>query len=84
MNLMMLLEMAADGLGDRVAVGSLDDGLTYRQLFEQAGEAAARFRADPGEKVVLCDESSPRCRLRSLARRGRACPTCPSTTDFRR
>jgi acyl-CoA synthetase (AMP-forming)/AMP-acid ligase II len=59
MNLMMLLEMAADGLGDRVAVGSLDDGLTYRQLFEQAGEAAARFRADPGEKVVLCDESSP-------------------------
>ena len=32
MNLMMLLEMAAEGLGDRVAVGSLDDGLTYRQL----------------------------------------------------
>ena len=59
MNLMMLLEMAANGLEDRVAVGSLTDGLTYRQLFEQAGEAAARFRADPGDKVVLCDESSP-------------------------
>jgi len=59
MNLMMLLEMAANGLEDRVAVGSLDSGLTYRQLFEQAGEAAARFRADPGAKVVLCDESSP-------------------------
>jgi acyl-CoA synthetase (AMP-forming)/AMP-acid ligase II len=59
MNLMMLLEMAANGLEDRVAVGSVDGGLTYRQLFEQAGEAAARFRADPGTKVVLCDESSP-------------------------
>ncbi|MEZ5166967.1 MAG: class I adenylate-forming enzyme family protein [Acidimicrobiales bacterium] len=59
MNLMMLLEMAAGGLGDRAAIGSLDDGLTYRQLFEQAGRAAARFRADPGDRVVLCDESSP-------------------------
>jgi acyl-CoA synthetase (AMP-forming)/AMP-acid ligase II len=59
MNLMMLLEMAANGLEDRVAVGSLDGGLTYRQLFDQAGEAAARFRADSGEKVILCDESSP-------------------------
>jgi fatty-acyl-CoA synthase len=59
MNLMMLLEMAANGLEDRVAVGSLSDGTSYRRLFEQAGEAAARFRADPGDKVVLCDESSP-------------------------
>lgn len=59
MNLMMLLEMAANGLEDRVAVGSRTDGLTYRQLFDKAGEAAARFRADPGDKVVLCDESSP-------------------------
>ena len=59
MNVMMLLEMAASGLGDRVAVGSLENGITYQQLFEQAGEAAARFRADPGAKVVLCDESSP-------------------------
>jgi long-chain acyl-CoA synthetase len=59
MNVMMLLEMAADGLGDRVAVGPLHDGLTYRQLFAQAGEAAARFRAAAGDKVVLCDESSP-------------------------
>lgn len=53
MNLMMLLEMAANGLEDRVAVGSSDGGITYRQLFEHAGEAAARFRADPGAKVVL-------------------------------
>ena len=59
MNLMMLLERAANGLGDRVAVGSLDSGLTYRRLLEHAGEAAARFRADPGDRVVWYDESSP-------------------------
>ena len=59
MNVMMLLEMAAEGLGDRVAVGSLDEGITYRELFDRAGAAAARFRAAKGDKVVLCDESSP-------------------------
>ena len=59
MNLMMLLEMAAEGLGDRVAVGSPEGGLTYSQLYDQAHAAAARFRASGGERVVLCDESSP-------------------------
>ncbi len=59
MNLMMLAEMAAEGLGDRVAVGSLRDGLTYNQLHYQARKAAARFRATGTERVVLCDESSP-------------------------
>ena len=59
MNLMMLLEMAAEGLGDRVAVGSLENGITYRQLYERAAMAAAQFRATDGDTVVLCDESSP-------------------------
>ena len=59
MNLMMLLEMASEGLGDRVALGSLEGGITYRQLYDQAEMAAARFRATSGDKVVLCDESSP-------------------------
>ena len=59
MNLMMLLEMAAQGLGDRVAVGSREGGISYRQLYDQAQMAAARFRAARGDKVVLCDESSP-------------------------
>ena len=59
MNLMMLLEMAAEGLGDRVAVGSLDDGLTYRQLYDRAHGAANRYRAAGVESAVVCDESSP-------------------------
>ena len=59
MNLMMLLEMAADGLGERIAVGSLDDGLSYRQLFARAQGAADRYRAVGVEAAVVCDESSP-------------------------
>ncbi len=59
MNLMMLLEMAAEGLGDRIAVGSREGGITYGELFARAGAAATRFREDPGDAVVLCDESSP-------------------------
>ncbi len=59
MNLMMLLEMAADGLGERIAIGTHDDGLTYRQLFERAQGAADRYRAAGVESAMLCDESSP-------------------------
>ena len=59
MNLMMLLEMAAEGMPDRVAIGSHQGGLTYAELFARAGAAATRFQAAPGERVVLCDESSP-------------------------
>lgn len=46
MNLMMLLEMAAGGTPDRVAVGPADGGLTYTELYERAGRAAARLQAD--------------------------------------
>ncbi len=58
MNIMMLLEMAADGLPDRTAIGSLDDGLSYRELFDRSEAAAARFLDADLEAVVLCDESS--------------------------
>ena len=40
MNLMMLLEMATQVAGDRVAFGTRDDGLTYQGLFDRAGGAA--------------------------------------------
>ena len=58
MNLMMLLEMAAGGFGDRVAVGSRNGGLTFQQLFDQAGAAADRFRASGAEVVAMADVSS--------------------------
>jgi long-chain acyl-CoA synthetase len=54
-NLMMLLEMAADGFGDRVAVGSHDGGMTYRQLYERAGAGAAVLRELGVERVAFLD-----------------------------
>ena len=55
---MMLLEMAVDGFGDRVALGPSDGGLTYRELYDSAGVASERFRADGGSHVAMADLSS--------------------------
>ncbi len=60
MNLMMLLEMAASGFGDRVAVGSRHGGgLTYQGLFEAAGRAATEFRSSGVKTITMVDEASP-------------------------
>ena len=59
MNLMMLLEMAASGLGDRTAIGSrTSGGITYQELFDQAHATARRLRNADVDAAVLCDESS--------------------------
>ena len=54
----MLLEMAAEGFGDRVAIGSADGGLTYRGLFNKAGAASERFRRGDNTHVAMADLSS--------------------------
>jgi acyl-CoA synthetase (AMP-forming)/AMP-acid ligase II len=46
MNLMMLLEMAAMGQGERRAVSGSGVTLTGEELFQRAGVAAAQLRAD--------------------------------------
>lgn len=58
MNLMMLLEMASSGFGDRTAVGSQGRGLTYEQLFQRSGAAAMRFREAGIDRVSMVDTSS--------------------------
>lgn len=59
MNIMMLLEMAASGFGDRVALGSRDgSGLTYQELFDKAGQAARTFSEADVRNVSLVDVSS--------------------------
>ncbi len=58
MNLMMLLEMAASGFGDRVAVTNGAVSLTYQQLFDAAGSAARVVRASGAERVAVLDVSS--------------------------
>jgi len=55
-NVMMLLEMAATAMGDRVAVGPLDGGLTGDRLMGDAAALAGRLRASEAEHLVLCDE----------------------------
>ncbi|MYB28014.1 MAG: AMP-binding protein, partial [Acidimicrobiaceae bacterium] len=56
MNVMMLLEMAATAIGDRVAVGALDGGITGDRLVGDAAGLAGRLRASKAEHLVLCDE----------------------------
>jgi acyl-CoA synthetase (AMP-forming)/AMP-acid ligase II len=58
MNLMMLLEMATSGFGEREAVKSGDASLTYAQLFEAAGAAAGEIAESGCERVALLDVSS--------------------------
>jgi len=58
MNLTMLLEMAGDGMGDRVAFGSRDGGITYAELLDRS-RRAARVITDAGvERVGLVDVNS--------------------------
>jgi acyl-CoA synthetase (AMP-forming)/AMP-acid ligase II len=59
MNLMMLLEMARSGFGERVAVTSGEHALTYAELFDAAGAAAAALRASGARHAALLDETSP-------------------------
>jgi fatty-acyl-CoA synthase len=59
MNIAMLLEMATDGLGDRVAIGPREGGLTYARLLDRARRAAAAIRAAGAERVGLVGVNSP-------------------------
>ncbi|HZN14016.1 MAG TPA: hypothetical protein VFB78_07105, partial [Acidimicrobiales bacterium] len=55
MSIAMLLEMAADGFGDRTAVGAL----TYTELLEAAQKRAADIAADGNRPLVVLDVNSP-------------------------
>ncbi|HWE53979.1 MAG TPA: AMP-binding protein [Acidimicrobiales bacterium] len=58
MNLAMLLDMVADGAGDRLVLGRRADGLTGARLLAAARRAAARFIASGAEYVILLDLNS--------------------------
>jgi acyl-CoA synthetase (AMP-forming)/AMP-acid ligase II len=55
----MLLEMAAEGLGDRVALGAAEGGLSYNDLLDRSRRAATWLSERPGENVGLIDMNSP-------------------------
>ncbi|MEM9255356.1 MAG: class I adenylate-forming enzyme family protein [Pseudomonadota bacterium] len=58
MNLMMLLEMSAQGFGDRTAFIHGDDSLSYQELFTAAGRAAERLRDENVAHMGMLDISS--------------------------
>ena len=55
----MLLDMAADGLGDRVAIGSRAGGLTYDGLRRAASAAAERLDGTGATSLVLTMANGP-------------------------
>lgn len=61
MNIGLLLDMAAQACGDRVAVGSRDSGATYQGLREQAGRVAGALHRAGAERLVLATEGSDAC-----------------------
>ena len=58
MNLMMLLEMASSGFGERVAVQNAEASLSYAELFRAAGIAAQRVQSTGAERLAVLDVSS--------------------------
>jgi acyl-CoA synthetase (AMP-forming)/AMP-acid ligase II len=58
MNLAMLLDMVADGAGDRIVLGSRAGGWTGSALLGAARRAAARFVESGASYVVLLDLNS--------------------------
>jgi acyl-CoA synthetase (AMP-forming)/AMP-acid ligase II len=54
----MLLQMAADGMSDRVALGPRHTGLTMQDLAVGAGRVASFLQSQPGERVGLVDLNS--------------------------
>ena len=59
MNLALLLDMAADGLGDRVAFGPRQGGLTYRRLRALAAAAAANVEKAGATTLAVADATGP-------------------------
>ncbi|RLV47439.1 long-chain fatty acid--CoA ligase [Nocardioides mangrovicus] len=58
MNLTLLLDMAADTAGDRIAVGSRRGGRTFAALREQAHAVAVGLRGAGLERLVLAAENT--------------------------
>ena len=58
MNIAMLLEMAAEGAGQRTALGSRSGGLSYAELLRRARNTAAWLASHPGQHAGLLDGNS--------------------------
>ncbi|MEL7207067.1 MAG: AMP-binding protein, partial [Actinomycetota bacterium] len=59
MHVGMVLEMAADGHGERIALGSTAGGWTFADLGHRSRRAGTTLAAAHGDRVVLVDQNSP-------------------------
>src|SRR5690606_35144515 len=59
MNLTMLLDMAVDGFGDRIVIGSRDAGLSAARLRELSLAGAAAIREAGADSVVYLAVNGP-------------------------
>src|SRR4051812_15560821 len=55
----MLLDLAAGGLGDRIAFGSHSDGLSYARIRDLASAAVPSLAASGADTLALLDETGP-------------------------
>ena len=58
MNIALLLEMAADGAGERVALGPRSGGASYRELLRLARNSGEWLASQPGQRAGLLDGNS--------------------------
>ncbi|MBV1877021.1 MAG: acyl--CoA ligase [Pseudomonadales bacterium] len=60
MNTMMILEMASSAFADRIAFTNSEDGtsITYQQLFDNSGKAAAAALASKNDHLAIRDVNS--------------------------
>ncbi|MER5436594.1 class I adenylate-forming enzyme family protein [Streptomyces sp. NPDC002588] len=59
MNISMLLDMAAEGFGDRVVIGRAEDGLSAARLRELAAGGARLVRAADADAIVYLAVNGP-------------------------
>src|ERR1035441_8950676 len=55
----MVLEMSAEGLAQRVALGQREGGVTFEELANRSRRAGTLLAHMEGKHVVLIDENSP-------------------------
>jgi acyl-CoA synthetase (AMP-forming)/AMP-acid ligase II len=77
MNLTMLLDMAADGFGDRVLVGPREGGLTASRLRALSSAAAGQVRATGAEAIVYLAVNGPAFPLAMFAAARAGVPLVP-------
>lgn len=59
MDLPLILDMAADGLGDAIAVGARDGGISYAGLRDRARSAAGWLATMPADNIVFLGGNGP-------------------------